>query len=116
MLELLEMLKPHATIISALSAFISAIAVIISTWFVIWSARRKTRQDLIDELKTEMRIYVSNKYGFNMYPKDVEPMFRSLPKEYQDPKYKDLHRAAYHELRTEGRLEHNVPFQRKKTE
>ena len=47
-----------------------------------------------------------------MDPKDVEPMFRALPKKYQGPKYIDLHRAAYHELRTEGRLEHNNPFRR----
>ena len=37
MLELLDLLKPYATIISALSAFVSAIAVVLSTGFVIWT-------------------------------------------------------------------------------
>ena len=67
---------------------------------------RKTKKDRIEELKTEIRVFVSNEYGFKMYPKDVENMFASLPPEFQKPKYKELHRAAYHELRLEGRLEH----------
>ena len=94
-----ERLSPYAAIISAVAALISAVA-------ALYVGTRKTRQNRIDELKTEMRIYVSNKHGFKMYPKDVEPMFRSLPNKYQEPIYKELHRAAYHELRLEGRLEH----------
>ena len=105
-----EKLSPYAALISSVAALISAGA-------ALYIGTRKTRQNRIDELKTEMRIYVSNKHGFKMYPKDVEPMFRSLPNKYQEPIYKELHRAAYHELRLEGRLEHifDLPAASKQT-
>ena len=54
---MLEVITPYAPLISAGSALISAVAVLISTWFVIWTAYfRKTRRDRIDELKEEMQI------------------------------------------------------------
>ena len=108
MLELLDILKPHATIISALSAFVSAIAVLVSTGFVIWTTCfRKTRRDRIDELKTEMRVYVSNNHGFDLYPQDAHTMLENLSKseKYGKDEYKDLYRPALHELMADNKLE-----------
>ncbi len=52
---MLEAITPYATIISAGSALISTVAVLISTWFIIWTTCfRKTRRDKIDELKVEI--------------------------------------------------------------
>ena len=64
MLKMLELLEPHATIVSAVSAFISAVAVIISTGFVIWTTCfRKTRRDKVDEFKLEVLSVVCNEKG-----------------------------------------------------
>ena len=60
MLEMLKSLEPHATIISAVSAFISAVGVIISTGFVIWTTCfRKTRREIVDDLKFEIQVLLS---------------------------------------------------------
>ena len=87
MTEILEILHPHAAIISALSAFVSAVAVVISTGVVIWiSFFRKTRRDRIDELKTEMQILfpkvgagghlvISAADGPDKYFKQLKPKF-----------------------------------------
>ena len=49
---MIEMIKENATVIQAASALISALAVLISTWFIIWTSFfRKTRRDRIDELE-----------------------------------------------------------------
>ena len=54
---MIEMIKENATVIQAASALISALAVLISTWFIIWTSFfRKTRRDRIDELKVEMQV------------------------------------------------------------
>ena len=104
--------------INKFAPIINALTVLGSFVFVIWSACRKTRRDRIDVLKTEIRIYVSNKHGFNMYPKDAEPMLENLPKKYREPKYKELHRAALHEMMAEEKLEFkfDLDTRRKETE
>ena len=54
---MLEAIKPYAAIISAGSAFISTVAVLISTGFIIWTTCfRKTKRDLINDLKDEMQV------------------------------------------------------------
>ena len=71
---MLEAITPYAPIISAGSALISAIAVLISTWFVIWTTYfRKTKRDRIDDLKEEMLILFSE----GLY---CLRFFRPLPK------------------------------------
>lgn len=104
--------------INKFAPIINSLAVLGSFVFVILTACRKSRRDRIDELKTEMRIYVSNKYGLQMRPKDVENMFVSLPKKYREPKYKELHRAALHEMMAEEKLEFkfDLDTRRKETE
>ena len=56
---MIEMIKENATVIQAASALISAVAVLISTWFIIWTTYfRKTRRDKIDELKVEIQVII----------------------------------------------------------
>ena len=98
MLELLEILDPHATIISAVSAAISAIAVLVSTGFVIWTTCfRKTRRDRVDELKLEIQVLLSQRGNTPMLSGDMEILLRSLESKFQEPKYKILHRCAFNE-------------------
>ena len=52
---MLEIITPYAPLISAGSALISAVAVLISTVFI----SRKSRRDRIDDLKVEMQVLFS---------------------------------------------------------
>ena len=103
---MLEVITPYAPIISAVSAFISAVAVLISTGLVIWTHFfRKTRRDRIDELKVEMLILFSE--GWDEYKirsgKAVEKFFQELSPKFQKTKYKALHQCAFDELGYEGK-------------
>ena len=107
MLEALEILKPHATIISALSALVSAVAVVISTWFIIWITYfRKTRRDRIDELKEEMQVKLSQGWTQQIIKThDMDRFLRSLDKKFHKSAYKRLYQCAYNELAYEGKNE-----------
>lgn len=103
---MLEALKPHATMISAGSALISAISVLISTGFIIWTTCfRKTRRDRIDDLKVEMQLLFSDGWADQIiHNKGKEDdLFQSLKPKFQKPKYRVLHQCAYDELGFEGK-------------
>ena len=103
---MIEMITPHAALISAVSALISTIAVLISTWFIIWATCfRKTRRDRIDELKVEMQILFSKGWANKIIGKHQgeEQFYQALNPKFQKNKYKMLHRCAYDELGYEGR-------------
>ena len=107
MLELLKILNPYAIVISAGSAFISAVAVVISTVFIIWTTHfRKTRRDRIDELKVEMQVKLSQGWTDRIVKTgDMNGFIRSLDSKFQTPEYKKLHQCAYNELAYEGKNE-----------
>ena len=103
---MLEVITPYAPLISAGSALISAIAVLISTFFVIWTACfRKTRRDRIDELKIEMNILFSKGWASKIIGNNQgeEQFYQALNPKFQKNKYKVLHQCAYDELGHEGR-------------
>ena len=103
---MLEAITPYATIISAGSALISTVAVLISTWFIIWTTCfRKTRRDKIDELKVEIQVLFSQitDEGFldisnSNYRNDLDEHFQQLKPEFQKPEYKVLQHCAFGEL------------------
>lgn len=101
---MLEAITPYAPLISAGSALISAIAVLISTWFIIWTTYfRKTRRDRIDELKEEMQVLLGGRSLIHI--SERESFLQSLDSKYKTPKYEKLHSVAFAELIHEGRLE-----------
>ena len=103
---MLETLTPYAPIISAGSAIISAVAVFISTWFVIWTTYfRKTRRDRVDELKEEIQLSLSLDWADRIVvgENDVEDFFKILKPKFQKTRYKLLHQWAYNELGYEGK-------------
>ena len=103
---MLEAIKPYAAIISAGSALISTVAVLISTGFIIWTTYfRKTRRDKIDELKEEMQVMLSDSWANQIIYNEEkeEDFFESLKPKFQKPKYKVLHQCAYDELGFEGK-------------
>lgn len=105
---MLEALGPHAAIISAGSALISAIAVLISTGFIIWTTCfRKTRRDRIDELKEEMQILFSEGWDDTKIRsnKALENFYKELRPKFQKERYKRLHQCAFDELGYEGKNE-----------
>ena len=104
---MIEMIKENATVIQAASALISALAVLISTWFIIWTTCfRKTRRDRMDELKVEMQILLSQGWTDRIVKThDMDGFIRSLDSKFQTPEYKKLHQCAYNELAYEGKNE-----------
>ena len=103
---MLEAIKPYAPLISAGSAFISTVAVLISTWFIIWTTCfRKTRRDRIDELKVEMQILFLKGWASKIIGnhQGEEQFYQALNPKFQKSKYKMLHRCAYDELGYEGK-------------
>ena len=114
---MLEAITPYATIISAGSALISTVAVLISTWFIIWTTCfRKTRRDKIDELKVEMQIlfYQITDEGIlgisdSNYRNDLDEHFQQLKPKFQKPEYKVLQHCAFAELVGEDKV-HIAPI------
>ena len=117
MLELIKTLEPHATTISAGSAFFSALAVLISTGFIIWTTCfRKTRRDKIDDLKLEVLEVVSTVKGHEDWVKAMDlsenkgragivkimDLTHLLGKNYQKQRWYKLLPVALAELRNEG--------------
>lgn len=103
---MLEAIEPHVPLISAGSAFISAVAVFISTWFIIWTTYfQKTRRERIDELKVEMQILFSKGWASKIIGNNQreEQFYQALNPRFQKNKYKVLHWCAYDELGYEGR-------------
>ena len=101
---MLETITPYAPLISAGSALISAIAVLISTGFIIWTTCfRKTRRDRIDDLKVEMQVLLGGRSLIHI--SERESFLQSLDSKYKTPKYEKLHSVAFAELIHEGRLE-----------
>ena len=105
MLEtILKAFTPYASIISAGSAFISAIAVLISTVFITMTFFRKTRRDRIDDLKVEMQELFTKDFVRKKYLEiSPEEFFGLLKPKFKTQKYKTLHRCAYDELTYEGK-------------
>ena len=104
---MLEAITPHVAIISAGSALISAISVLISTGFIIWTTCfRKTRRDRIDDLKVEMQVVLSQiqEEGFIIVARNEDEYFQRLKPKFKKPKYKVLYRCAYDELKNEGKV------------
>lgn len=66
----------------------------------------KTEQDRFEELEFVMESVLYNKWGYEIYPKDVRKWFASLPPKYNEPKYEKLKRHVYWKMRVEGRLKH----------
>lgn len=99
---MLELLEPYATIIRAVSALISAVAVLISTGFVIWTTCfRKTRRDRIDELKEEIQVSLERTV---IQPSEIQSIFESLNSKYNKHEYKKLHHLALNELSSENKV------------
>ena len=100
------MLTPHATAVSALGALISAVAVVISTIYIIATFYRKTKRDRIDDLKPELQeIFAAYRYKGLVDMSEVE-IYSELKSKFQKSKYESLHRAAYDELTNEGKNTH----------
>ena len=102
---MLEAITPYAPLISAGSAFISAVSVLISTYFIIWTTCfRKTRRDRIDELKEEVEVKLDT-YWMKRIIQGNSPdeFFNSLCSKFQKPKYKVLHRTAFNALGYENK-------------
>ena len=103
---MLEALTPYTAIISAGSALISAIAVLISTGVIIWTTCfRKTRRERIDELKIEMQILFSKGWASKIIGNNQgeEQFYQALDPKLEKNKYKALYQCAYDELGYEGR-------------
>ena len=105
MLELLEILKPYAAIISAGSAFISTVAVLISTWFIIWTTCfRKTKRDRINDLKDEMQVlFTTESVRQKVLEISESEFFNALKRKFKTRKYRILHQSAYDELTNENK-------------
>ena len=102
---MLEAITPYAAIISAGSAFISTVAVLISTFFVIWTTCfRKTRRDWMDELKVEMKeLFTEDTVRRKYLEISPEEFFGLLKPGFKTKAYETLHRCAYDELTYEGK-------------
>ena len=101
---MIEMIKENATVIQAASALISALAVLISTWFIIWTSFfRKTRRDRIDELKEEMQVMLGGRAILT--PSERSSFLQSLDSKFKIPKYGKLHSVAFAELEIENKVE-----------
>ena len=108
---MLDTITPYAPLISAGSAVISAVTVLISTGFIIWTTCfRKTRRDRIDDLKVEMQVVLSQieEEGFVIVAGREDEYFQRLKPKFKKTKYKVLHRCAYDELKNEGKVD---PYQ-----
>ena len=102
---MIEMIKENATVIQAASALISALAVLVSTYFIIWTTCfRKTRQDRIDDLMEEMQILLFDK-GITGFGRDeIDWFLGELAPKFQKEKYRKLHRYALNEMVSGGRI------------
>ena len=102
---MIEMIKENATVIQAASALISALAVLISTWFIIWTSFfRKTRRDRIDELKVEMQVlFTTESVRQKVLEISESEFFNALKRKFKIRKYRILHQSAYDELTNENK-------------
>ena len=101
--SMVDILNPYAPIVGALSTFVSTIMIIISTWFVIWtSCFRKTRREIVDDLKFEIHFLLSEEGIIGMNTGDIDEFLEQLEPKFQKEKYKKLHRFAFKELENEG--------------
>ena len=101
---MLEAIAPYAAIISAGSALISAVAVLISTGFIIITFFRKTRRDRMDELKVEMQELFAKDIVRQRYLEiSPEEFFSLLKPKFKTQEYETLHTCAYDELTYEGK-------------
>ena len=102
---MLEAIKPYAAIISAGSAFISTVAVLISTWFIIWTTCfRKTKRDLINDLKDEMQVlFTTESVRQKVLEISESEFFNALKRKFKTRKYRILHQSAYDELTNENK-------------
>ena len=102
---MIEMIKENATVIQAASALISALAVLISTWFIIWTSFfRKTRRDRIDELKVEMQVlFTTESVRQKVLEISESEFFNALKRKFKTRKYRILHQSAYDELTNENK-------------
>ena len=103
---MLEVITPYAPLISAGSAFISAVAVFISTVYIM----RKTRREKVDDLKFEIQFLLSEEGITGMSIDYIEEFLGKLEPKFQKEKYKKLHRFAFAELENEGRFTRINPY------
>ena len=102
------MTEQDAAILSAISAAINTIAVLVSLGLVIWTSFfRKTRRDRIDELKVEMQVVLSQiqEEGRLIVAGKEDEYFQRLGDKFRKEKYKMLYRCAYDELKNEGKVQ-----------
>ena len=102
---MLEAIKPYAAIISAGSAFISTVAVLISTGFIIWTTCfRKTKRDRINDLKDEMQeLFTTESVRQKVLEISESEFFNALKRKFKTRKYCILHQSAYDELTNENK-------------
>ena len=101
------MTPEYAAVISAVSAAINTVAVLVSLGLVIWTSFFwKTRRDRIDELKVEMQIKLSQGWTDKIIKThDMDKFMQFLGPKFQKKKYKVLLQCAYNELAYEGKNE-----------
>lgn len=100
------MTPEQAATLSAVSAAVNTVAVLVSLGLVIWTSFfRKTRRDKIDELKVEMLILFSEGWDEKRIRsrKALKEFFRELNPKFRTNGYKALHQCAFDELGYEGR-------------
>ena len=106
MLDILSALDSHAPTISALSAFVSAIIVIISTGFLIWTTCfRKTRRERVDDLKFAFHLLCHEEGLAVITYANIPEVLDKLEHKFKKTKYKKLHTYALTELAKEGTIE-----------
>lgn len=106
-----EILNSYVPTISAFSTFVSTIMVIISTCFVIWtSCFRKTRREIIDDLKFEIQVLLFEEGITVISTNAIDEFLEDLAPKFQKEKYKKLHRFAFKELENEGIVTTAVPY------
>ena len=92
--------------VSIIKTLVSLVRFVFSCW--------KTKKDRFEELEFEMESALYNRWGNEIYPKDVRKWFASLPPKYRKPKYEELKPHVYWKMRTDGRLKHILKFDPRK--
>ena len=105
MLDFLNSLDSYASTISAFSAFVSMIMVIISTGFIIWTTCfRKTRREKVDDLKFAILLFCYEEDRTEFIKEEIQEVLEKLEDKFQKEKYKKLHDFAVRELENEGSI------------
>ena len=92
------MLDTYASVVAAFAALGTLV-------FMIVNAFRKSKPDMIDELKSEMLDLFSKGWNHQRIhtPETEKEFFETLGPKFQKKRYKKLHQTVYEELGREGR-------------